>query len=61
MSVNITRQQTEQIAQVAATMAIENMPITKECYKNGADILSGQKTVDQVVKEIIERYKENAR
>lgn len=60
MSGKITKQQIDQIAQVAATMAIENMPITKECYKNGVNILSGQKTADQIAKEIIERYKENA-
>ena len=56
----ITNQQVDQIAQVAATMAIENMPLTKQCYQNAADVLSGKKTANQVASEITKKYKKNA-
>ena len=53
----LTSEQAGQIAQVAATMAIENMPLPKECYVNGADVLTGRKTEDQVAAELTERLK----
>lgn len=53
----LTDEQAFQIAQAAATMAIEDMPFTKEDYRNAADIITGKKTADQVAAEITKRYK----
>ena len=52
-----TSEKSGQIEQVAATMAIENMPLPKECYVNGADVLTRRKTEDQVAAELTERLK----
>lgn len=48
----------EQIKQVAATMSIENMPLTKEAYANLYSIANGSKTTDEVITEIIAKYKQ---
>lgn len=45
-----------QIEQVAATMAIEDMPIDSQTYENLKQIVTGQKTAEQVVSEIVEEY-----
>ncbi len=57
----LTNSQKDQIAQVAANMAIENMFLTKRCYQNAANVLTGQKTADQIAAEIIERHANHAR
>ena len=45
------------IEQVAATMALENMPLSRDCYKNLAAMASGEKTRAQVTQEITAKYK----
>ena len=45
------------IEQVAATMAIEDMPLTHACYENLRAMASGEKTREQITKEITEKYK----
>ncbi len=45
------------IEQVAATMAIENMPLSNDCYKNLRAMASGEKTREQITQEITEKYK----
>ncbi len=47
----------EQVKQVAATMSIENMPLTQEAYANLCAIANGYKTTEEVITEIIARYK----
>lgn len=47
----------EQIKQVAATMSIENMPLTKVAYQNLHAMASGIKTTEQVIAEITAKYK----
>ena len=46
-----------QIAQVAATMAIEDMPIDKQTRKNLTQIAAGEKTAEQIISEIKKEYK----
>lgn len=46
----------EQIRQVAATMTIENMPLTEQCYKNLYDLASGAKSIDGVIADMDRRY-----
>ena len=45
------------IEQVAATMAIEDMPLTQACYENLRAMASGEKTREQITQEITEKYK----
>lgn len=59
-TVEITREQEDMIAQVASTMAIEDMPLTERACHNLAEAASGKKTADQIAGEIAERYR-NAR
>lgn len=47
----------EQIKQVAATMFVENMPLTKAAYQNLHAMASGIKTTEQVIAEITAKYK----
>lgn len=47
----------EQIKQVAATMSVENMPLTKAAYQNLHTMASGIKTIEQVIAEITSKYK----
>lgn len=47
----------EQIKQVAATMSVENMPLTKATYQNLHAMASGIKTTEQVIAEITAKYK----
>ena len=44
------------IDQVAATMAIENMPLTPQAYENIRMIATGEKTADQIIEEIKKEY-----
>ncbi len=46
------------IKQVAATMAIEDMPIDKQTRKNLTQIAAGEKTVNQIIREIKKEYKD---
>ena len=52
----ITPEQKYMIDQVAATMSIENMPLTEQCYKNLHDIVTGEKTKDEIIADIKRRY-----
>lgn len=45
------------IEQVAATMTLENMPLSRDCYKNLRAMASGEKTREQVTQEITAKYK----
>ena len=49
--------QNHAIEKVAATMAVENMPLSRDCYKNLRTMASGEKTREQVTREITEKYK----
>lgn len=40
------------IKQVAATMAIEDMPLDKQTRKNLTQIAAGEKTANQLIREI---------
>lgn len=44
--------QEKMIEQVAATMALENMLLSRDCYKNLRAMASGEKTREQVTWEI---------
>ena len=46
-----------QIAQVAATMAIEDMPIDEQTRENLIQIAAGEKTINQIISEIKKEYK----
>ena len=47
-----------QIAQVAATMAIEDMPIDRQTHKHLTKIAVGEKSADQIISEIKKEYKD---
>lgn len=51
-SESIGAKQKKMIEQVAATMALENMPLSRDCYKNLRAMASGEKTREQVTREI---------
>ena len=46
------------IKQVAAIMAIEDMPIDKQTRKNLTQIAAGEKTANQLIREIKKEYKD---
>ena len=50
-------EQEKMIEQVAATMSIENMPLSRDCYKNLRAMALGEKTREQVTQEITAKYK----
>lgn len=52
----LTPKQQYMIDQVAATMAIENMPLTPQAYENIRMIAAGEKTADQIIEEIKKEY-----
>jgi hypothetical protein len=52
----LTPKQQYMIDQVAATMAIENMPLTPQAYENIRMIATGEKTADQIIEEIKKEY-----
>lgn len=56
-SEGIGAKQEKMIAQVAATMVLENMPLSRDCYKNLRAMASGEKTCEQVTREITAKYK----
>ena len=53
----IRPEQERRIEQVAATMAVENMPLSHDCYENMRAMASGEKTREEVTREITEKYK----
>lgn len=48
-----------QIAQVAATMAIEDMPIDGRTREQLTQIAFGEKTAEQIISEIKKEYKDD--
>lgn len=56
MSNKLTVSDAEKITQVAATMNIENMPLTKQAYQDLADIMTGRKTREEIIEEIKKEY-----
>ena len=48
--------QEKMIEQVAATMALENMPLSHDCYENLRAMASDEKTREQLTQEITEKY-----
>lgn len=47
-----------QIAHVAATMAIEDMPIDSQTREQLVQIADGEKTAEQVIREIKKEYRD---
>ena len=45
------------IKQVAATMAIEDMPIDEQTRENLIQIAAGEKTINRIISEIKKEYK----
>ncbi len=56
----LSREQEEHIRQVAATMSVENMPLTEEASRNLHAMACGAKTAEQVIAEITTKYKREA-
>lgn len=56
MDKKLTVSDAEKITQVAATMRIEDMPLSKQAYQNLVDITTGKKTGDEIIEEIKRRY-----
>lgn len=54
---NWEEQAQHHIAQVIATMAIEDMTPDRRTIENLEKIAAGEKTTEQVIKEIIKEYK----
>ena len=44
------------ISQVAATMAIENMPLDRQAHENLLQLAAGEKTAEQIIDEIKKEY-----
>lgn len=44
------------IKQVAATMAIEDMPLDEQTYENLRQLAASEKTADQIIIEIKKEY-----
>lgn len=44
------------ISQVAATMAIENMPLDRQAHENLVKLAAGEKTANQLISEIKKEY-----
>lgn len=45
------------IAQIAATMAIEEMPLDDQTYNNLTQLATGKNTADQIIDKIKKEYK----
>jgi len=52
----LTPQQKYDINQVAATMAIENMPLDEKTYNYLVCLATGEKTIDQIIDTIKKEY-----
>ena len=50
------QEQQYMIDQVAATMAIEDMKLTRRCLENLRAMASGERTEEEVIAEIAGRY-----
>lgn len=59
MKTKLTAEQQDMIDQVAATMSISNMPLTDQCYADLIATLTGEKTEEEVIVEIKQRYTKN--
>ena len=44
------------ISQVAATMAIEDMPLDSQAHENLVKLAAGKKTAEQIIDEIKKEY-----
>ena len=55
-SESIGAKQEKIIAQVAATMALENMPLSRDCYKNLRAMASVEKTREQGTRQITTKF-----
>ena len=56
---DLSPQQQYNINQVAANMAIEEMPLDDKTYDNLKQLATGQKTADQIISEIKKEYTTN--
>lgn len=56
-SESIGAKQEKMIERVAATMALENMPLSRDCYENLRAMASGEKTREQITREITAKFK----
>ena len=54
----LTPQQRYSIAQVAATMAIEEMELGERDHESLAQLATGQKTADELISEIKKEYED---
>ena len=52
----LTPQQQYDIDQIAATMAIEDMPLNEKKYSYLVQLATGEKTIDQIINEIKKEY-----
>ncbi len=52
----LTPQQQYDIAQVAATMSIEDMPLNEKTYNYLVQLATSEKTIDQIIDEIKKEY-----
>lgn len=52
----LTPQQQYDIAQVAATMSIEDMPLNEKAYNYLVQLATDEKTIDQIIEEIKKEY-----
>lgn len=52
----LTPQQQHNIDQVAATMAIKDMPLNEKAYNYLVQQATGEKTADQIAEEIKKEY-----
>ncbi len=52
----LSPQQQYNIDQVAATMAIEDMPLDKKTYNYLVQLATGEKTADQIIDTIKKEY-----
>lgn len=54
----MTPEQEYRVKQVAATMALSDMPLTREAHQNLVDVATGAKTSEEVIAEIKAKYGE---
>lgn len=52
----LTPQQQYDIAQVAATMELEDMPLDEQTYNYLVQLATNEKTIDQIIEEIKKEY-----
>lgn len=52
----LTPQQQYDIAQIAATMSIEDMPLDEKTYNYLVQLATNEKTIDQIIEEIKKEY-----